>query len=138
MKNGAKNLLILSFLLIGFAPAAFAADPATTTTTTTNTATAPVQVSPPTEVKKSNSADMMDKMNMKEHAKMMKAGALAPGEKISLNNGTKADLEKLPGIGPAKADAIIKARPFKSVEDITKVKGIKNDTYAKIKNNIVL
>ena len=136
MKNGAKNLLILSFLLIGFAPAAFAADPATTTTT--NTATPPVQTSPPTEVKKSNSADMMDKMNMKEHAKMMKAGALAPGEKISLNSASKADLEKLPGIGPAKADAIIKARPFKSVEDITKVKGIKNDIYAKIKNNIVL
>ncbi len=134
MKNRAKNLLILSLLLVGFGPAAFAADPATMT----NTATPPAQTSPPPDVKNSNSADMMDKMDKKAHAKMMNHGTLAPGEKVSLNSATKEELEKLPGIGPAKADAIIKARPFKSLDDLTKVKGIKKDVYAKIKNNIVL
>lgn len=127
MKNRIKNLLVLFFLAIGFAPAVFAADQMPSS-----------QTAPPPEAKKSNSADMMDKMDKKAHSKTMTKGAMAAGEKVSINSGTKEELEKLPGIGPAKADAIIKARPFKSVDDITKVKGIKKDVFTKIKNNIVL
>ncbi len=61
---------------------------------------------------------------------------LAANEKINLNTASKADLERLPGIGEKKADAIIQARPFKAPEDILKVKGIKQGIYNKIKDHI--
>lgn len=48
--------------------------------------------------------------------------------KVNINNATAEQLEKLPGIGPAKAAAIISFREeqgsFKSVEDIVRVSGI--------------
>jgi competence protein ComEA len=61
---------------------------------------------------------------------------LAPGEKININTTSEADLEKLPEIGPVKAKAIIAGRPYKTPEDIMKVKGIKEGIYNKIKDNI--
>jgi competence protein ComEA len=53
------------------------------------------------------------------------AAKLAPGETVNINTATKEGLEKLPGIGPVKAQAIIDGRPFAKIEDIMKVKGIK-------------
>ena len=44
----------------------------------------------------------------------------------------------LPGIGPVKAQAIIEARPFKTIEDVMKVKGIKEGEFAKIKDMITV
>lgn len=85
---------------------------------------------PPTTLKKS------DRMVKKEEAKA--ATTLAPGEKVSLNTGSLEQLEKLPGIGPVKAQAIISARPFKSIEDIKKVTGIKEKMFTKIKDSITL
>lgn len=37
---------------------------------------------------------------------------------LDLNSATRADLEALPGIGPARAAAIIEARPLRSVDDL--------------------
>lgn len=61
---------------------------------------------------------------------------LAPGQKVNINTASKDQLEALPGIGPAKAQAIIDGRPYKTPEDIMKVKGIKQGTFNKIKDNI--
>jgi competence protein ComEA len=63
---------------------------------------------------------------------------LAPGQRININAATKEELEALPGIGPAKAQAIIDNRPFNTPEDIMKVKGIKQKTFDKIKDNITV
>jgi|SRR6185312_1158110 len=63
---------------------------------------------------------------------------LAVDEKISLNSASLEELQKLPGIGAKKAEAIIQARPFKSVEDIMKVKGIKAKTFDKMKDHLTL
>ena len=71
-------------------------------------------------------------------AKKEAAPKLAPGQKININTATKADLEKLPEIGPVKAQAIIDGRPYSKPEDIMKVKGIKQKTFDKIKDNITV
>jgi competence ComEA-like helix-hairpin-helix protein len=50
------------------------------------------------------------------------------GEVVNINTGGVGELEKLPGIGKALAERIIAYReengPFKSIEDIVKVRGI--------------
>lgn len=66
------------------------------------------------------------------------AAKLAPGQKVNINTATKDQLVALPGIGPAKAQAIIDGRPYKTTEDIMKVKGIKQRLYNKIKDFITV
>ena len=54
--------------------------------------------------------------------------SLLEGETIDLNTASQADLERLPGIGPSRAQDIIKERqengPFRTVDELTRVKGI--------------
>jgi competence protein ComEA len=66
------------------------------------------------------------------------AAKLTPGEKVNINTASKEDLDKLPGIGPVKAQAILEARPFEKIEDIMKVKGIKEGEFGKIKDLITV
>jgi comEA protein len=67
---------------------------------------------------------------------------LAPGEMININTASAEELDKLPEIGPTKAKAIVDYREahgrFASIEDIMKVSGIKEGTFAKIKDHIVV
>ena len=62
--------------------------------------------------------------------------------KISINKADALKLMELPGIGEAKASAIIEYRNnnglFKSIEDIKNVKGIGNSIYEKIKDYITV
>lgn len=56
--------------------------------------------------------------------------------KIKISTATEADFDKLPGIGPSKAKAIIEYRtthPFKSVSDLKNVKGIGDKTFENLK-----
>ena len=69
----------------------------------------------------------------------------APGaatEKININTASAEELDKLPGIGPAIAKAIIDYRtkngPFKTIEDINDVKGIGDALFEKIKDQITV
>jgi competence protein ComEA len=69
----------------------------------------------------------------------------APGaatDKININTASAEELDKLPGIGPAIAKAIIDYRtangPFKQIEDINAVKGIGDALFEKIKDQITV
>jgi DNA uptake protein ComE-like DNA-binding protein len=66
------------------------------------------------------------------------APKLAPGQKVNLNSADKATLEALPEIGPALAQAIIEGRPYTKIEDVMKVKGIKEGKFSKIKDLITI
>jgi comEA protein len=70
------------------------------------------------------------------------SGKLAPGTKIDINTASAEELDKLPEIGPVKAKAIVDYREangkFVAPEDIMKVSGIKEGTFAKIKDFIVV
>jgi competence protein ComEA len=60
---------------------------------------------------------------------------------VNLNSATPDELAYLPGIGPAKAHAIVEHRrehPFKKLEDLTKVKGIGRKTFGKLKPYLTL
>ncbi len=44
--------------------------------------------------------------------------------KLDVNTASLSELENVPGIGPSIAERIIEARPFKSADDLQRVKGI--------------
>lgn len=57
---------------------------------------------------------------------------------ININTASQADLEKLPGIGPKRAEAIIAARPFQRPEELLRVPGIKKAQFDKIRTQVVV
>lgn len=61
---------------------------------------------------------------------------------VDINTATQSELETLKGIGPAKAKAIVEYRnqvgQFKSVNELTQVKGIGTSTIQKLGDQIVV
>jgi hypothetical protein len=55
----------------------------------------------------------------------------APATLVNVNTASQADLEALPGIGPATAKKIIAGRPYASVADLAKA-GVPKNTLEKI------
>ncbi|MDA3967653.1 ComEA family DNA-binding protein [Helicobacter sp. WB40] len=58
---------------------------------------------------------------------------------VNLNIASKEELMKIDGIGATKAQAIIDYRektPFKTIEDLKKVKGFGDKTFEKVKDKI--
>jgi len=68
--------------------------------------------------------------------------SLAATAAVNLNTATKDELVALPGIGPAKAQAILDYRSkngaFKSIEELKDVKGIGAKRYEKIKSDLTV
>jgi competence protein ComEA len=60
---------------------------------------------------------------------------------VNLNTATQEELVALPGIGPAKAQAIIDyrtAHPFKSVDEVKNVRGIGDHLYESLKGKVTV
>lgn len=60
--------------------------------------------------------------------------------KININKADETELQNLPGVGPAKAAAIVEYRntsgPFKTVDDLKNISGIGDKTFEKLKDLI--
>jgi DNA uptake protein ComE-like DNA-binding protein len=56
---------------------------------------------------------------------------------LDINSASSADLDALPGIGAARADAIIKGRPYKGKDDLVQKNILPKGVYDKIKDKII-
>ena len=85
----------------------------------------------------------------RSQAQPVEASAAGPGAApatasgvVNINSATAAELERLPGIGPARAKAILELRArvahFTRVEDLLRVKGIGRATFRKLRPYLVL
>jgi competence ComEA-like helix-hairpin-helix protein len=66
---------------------------------------------------------------------------LAPGERLDPNTAPAVELERLPGVGPVTAEAILRHRgdrPFRRRRDLLSVRGIGPATLAKIAPHVDL
>lgn len=61
----------------------------------------------------------------------------AAGQALNLNTATQAQLERLPGIGPATAARILEYRQknggFKRIEDLMNIRGIGEKSFLRLK-----
>jgi|WetSurMetagenome_2_1015567.scaffolds.fasta_scaffold133302_1 competence protein ComEA len=65
-------------------------------------------------------------------------GASEGGALVDINIATLAELDTLPGVGPATAQRIVDGRPYGSIEDLMRVKGIGQATFDKLKARITV
>ena len=60
---------------------------------------------------------------------------------VNLNSATVSELDRLPGIGPARAAAILQERetrgPFRSVEELSRVPGLGPAAIAGLRDRVV-
>lgn len=67
---------------------------------------------------------------------------LAPGERLDPNRADDVELDRLPGVGPALARAIVRDReergPFRSLEELSRVPGVGAATLARIGEHLTL
>jgi DNA uptake protein ComE-like DNA-binding protein len=59
------------------------------------------------------------------------------GALVDINSATKEQLDALPGIGSARADAIIKGRPYRAKNELVDKKVIPSNVYEGIKDKII-
>jgi len=69
----------------------------------------------------------------KPATKPAQTSAACPEEKVDVNAASTDNLKKLPQIGVQRANAIVKARPYATPEDLMKKKVLKKAVYDKIK-----
>ena len=75
-----------------------------------------------------------------------RAGTAAPAQAasgaVNLNSASAEELERLPGVGPAKAAAILALRQrmgrFQRVEDVLRVRGIGRATFRRLRPMLTL
>jgi competence protein ComEA len=123
----AKNIAALKPLVTVSAARSSATAPVTPAKTAPASAPAPAATSAPAKAETPSGSKAAPP-----------AANLAPGQMVNINTASKEMLEALPEIGPVKAQAIINNRPYKKIDDIMKVKGIKEGTFGKIKDLITV
>lgn len=110
-------LSILSMLLIGPAVAQTPSPPSSSRTP----ATTPPPTTPPATKSQSPAT----------------AGSQQQGGLVDINSASSEELDKLPGVGPARAKAIIANRPYNGKDDLIQRKILPANVYNQIKDKII-
>ncbi|MEK4033482.1 helix-hairpin-helix domain-containing protein [Methylocystis sp. IM2] len=64
---------------------------------------------------------------------------MAPeAQRLDLNSATMEQLLSVRGFNKSVAEAIVKARPFKSVEDLTAKKIVSSDVLGPVKDQLIV
>jgi competence protein ComEA len=66
------------------------------------------------------------------------SSAPAPTQRVDLNNASLAELDTLPGVGPAIAERIVEERPYSTLADLQRVRGIGPATLERIRPHAVV
>ena len=66
-----------------------------------------------------------------------KAEAPKPAEPMDINSASEAQLATLKGIGPVRAKAIVKGRPYKGKDELVQKKIVPKSVYDAIKDQII-
>ena len=69
-----------------------------------------------------------------ESAKRGSTEAGRVGPTLDLNTAQERDLAALPGIGPEKAKAIVRGRPYRTRDDLLKRNILDQSSYSKVKD----
>jgi DNA uptake protein ComE-like DNA-binding protein len=70
-------------------------------------------------------------------ATMLAPPAQAEAALLDINSASSAQLDALPGIGPVRAAAIIKGRPYNGKDDLVNKNIIPQNVYDGIKDKII-
>jgi competence protein ComEA len=65
------------------------------------------------------------------------AGSQQQGGLVDINSASAEELDKLPGVGPGRAKAIIENRPYNGKDDLLQRKIIPSNVYSQVKDKIV-
>lgn len=66
------------------------------------------------------------------------APEFSPQNRLDLNAASAQELQSVPGIGPVLAARIVAGRPYKTVEDLRRVKGVGPKTLEKLRRFFVI
>lgn len=65
------------------------------------------------------------------------AAAAKAGPKLDLNSASAEELATLKGIGPVRAEAIVRGRPYKGKDDLVRRKILPQSVYDQIRDDVV-
>jgi DNA uptake protein ComE-like DNA-binding protein len=89
------------------------------------------------DTSKSEKADAKKADAKKTDAKKTGQKDAKKTELMDINSASEKDLATLPGIGEARAKAIVKGRPYKGKDDLVQKKIIPEKVYGEIKEKII-
>lgn len=65
-----------------------------------------------------------------------RAQVTVPSGPVDLNHASEAELRRVPGVGPAMAQRIMRARPMRRVEDLRRISGVGRTTYERMRPHV--
>lgn len=87
-------------------------------------------------------AELIEESRAEEEEAAARARPLGEGERLDPNRATARELDRLPGVGPKAAAAIVEARlrdgAFRRPEDLARVRGIGPATVEKLREHLDL
>lgn len=83
-------------------------------------------------------AEFRAKQRIEEQELQEIQGQVSPQDPLDPNTATEKELQSIKGIGPVTAARIIAGRPYKTINDLLKVKGIGAKTLEKIRPYLVV